>query len=438
MFEYLPIKNLWVKDNRQRHHISEAKLIDLCDSIESKGLIHAIVVNKEDNSLMVGERRTQAIQRLHQQGKSISYLGKPIPEGTIPAFFHEPGLSELELEEIELAENLDRENLTWQEESAAHARLHQLRLQQTEGKQTIKATAEELASRKSQEPTAHHADDLSTDLILSSHLDDEDVRRAKSKKEALKIIETKERRARNAILAEEIGSFAADERHMAIKGDAIEEMQKLYEQDHRFDVILTDPPYGVGAEGFNDDSASAQTFLAHNYDDSFSNWQQLMAKFSIASYVLAAPQAHAYVFCDIRNFFALEDMMKDAGWYVWPKPLIWYKGNNGTLPRPEHGPRYTYEAILYAIKGDKKTYKVLHDVLSISNTLKTRHAAEKPVELYTTLLGASAKPGDKILDPFMGSGPIFPSCNITATNAVGIELNAENFAIAQSRLGEKE
>jgi len=144
-------------------------------------------------------------------------------------------------------------------------------------------------------------------------------------------------------------------------------------------------------------------------------------------------EAHLYAFCDITRFPHLSTVFTLAGWEVWPKPLIWDKGN-GMLPRPEHGPRYSYEAILFASKGGKKVRKVANDIIRVSQDSDLMHGAQKPVALYTELLERSIVPGNKILDPFAGSGPILPAADTTRCTATAIELLPENYAMCVSRI----
>ena len=82
---------------------------------------------------------------------------------------------------------------------------------------------------------------------------------------------------------------------------------------------------------------------------------------------LTKKEAHLYMFTDINRFLYWKEAAEKLGWYVWNKPFIWFRGiNSGIAPRPNHGPRNTYEAIMYCIKGDKKS-KVTNavDVLNI-------------------------------------------------------------------------
>jgi len=416
------------REQRQRRHFDEMKLVELADSIVKHGLFHAIVLREKDNTLVAGDRRTQAVAIIYRRGESFEYNGLTVPSMTIPATHVSP-TDELQFREMELHENLQREDLSWQELASAHAELHELRQLQTAGTQTVKETASEL---KKAEARGSDITELSSDILLAQNFNDEDVVRAGNKREALKVLALKKQKEKNIRLAEEFDIEASnlEHRHTLIHGDAIQAMSEMT-PDH-FDVIITDPPYGVGADTFG-----SQTRINHEYDDSFESWRDLMVGLARESYRIAAVESHAYIFCDIRNFFALQTRMELHGWSVWPRPLIWDKGNTGTLPRPEHGPRLVYESILFASKGDKRTTKVGHDIIRVPAGNKPRHAAEKPVDLYIELLSRSIKPGDKILDPFAGSGPVFPAANRLSLTATGIELEEVNIGIASSRLEEK-
>jgi len=416
------------KDTRQRKFFDEMKIVELADSILAHGLLHAVVLRKDVDDLVAGDRRSRAVELIYRKGLTFSYNGVEVPPGFIPVTRVSPA-DELQFREMELHENIQREDLTWQEESEAHAELHRLRQLQTNGTQTLEQTARELKGERPFSGTDTTA--LSTDILIADNLGDEDIAKAKSKKEALKILQHKKQKEKNEQLAEKFNlNSQLDHRHQLTHGNAIVELHNMTPE--HFDVIITDPPYGVGAHTFGD-----QTLINHEYDDSFESWQKIMVPFAHESFRVAAAQSHAYVFCDIRNWPTLAEMFREAGWYVWSRPLIWDKGNVGTLPRPQHGPRLCYEAILYAIKGDKETTKVAHDVIRIPATAKPRHAAEKPVDLYVELLSRSVKPGDKIIDPFCGSGPVFPAANRLHLTATGIELEQANIGIASERLEEK-
>lgn len=94
--------------------------------------------------------------------------------------------------------------------------------------------------------------------------------------------------------------------------------------------------------------------------------------------------------------------------------------------------------ILYAIKGDRRVILTgQHDVITEPSVGSERHAAEKPVPLYTNLLSRSVRPGEFVLDPFAGSGTIFPAANKLSLIATGFNLDQNDYALAQTRLEEK-
>lgn len=62
------------------------------------------------------------------------------------------------------------------------------------------------------------------------------------------------------------------------------------------------------------------------------------------------------------------------------------------------------------------------DVLTHGADANMNHNAQKPVALLVDLLSRSVTPGQKILDPFCGSGSIFPAAKKLGLLAHGIEL----------------
>jgi len=65
------------------------------------------------------------------------------------------------------------------------------------------------------------------------------------------------------------------------------------------------------------------------------------------------------------------------------------------------------------------------------------HPTQKPVELMRWLVEKFTKPGDLVLDPYMGSGPIARACADLGRRYVGIEMVEDYCAIAVSRLSQQ-
>jgi len=92
--------------------------------------------------------------------------------------------------------------------------------------------------------------------------------------------------------------------------------------------------------------------------------------------------------------------------------------------------------VLYAIKGDKRITQLLPDVLLSQHDRSIERGAHKPVELYRDLLARSIEPGNAVIDPCAGSGPVFGAAAKLNCIATGIEIEAAAFGLCLSRLEE--
>lgn len=425
----LPIAAINVPSDRQRREFEPQAMQDLADSIIRIGLMQPIVVRYDElrnASLVAGERRLRALVDLGAIGASVRFNGASLKPGEVPTI--DIGeLSEERLFEAELEENIRRAALTWQEEASARAALHELRRRQSPG-HTVQQTAIEVFGKSD---GGYQDDKLRKQITVAAFLSDPDVARAKDAKEAYKILERKEQVKENVKLATLVGESYGAHSHTLLKGDCLEVMAGL--PDHSFDVICTDPPYGMGADSFGD-AAGKLTTITHGYDDSLASFEMLMIDCAMHWNRIAKPSAHLYICCDIDQFPWLRKLLSDSGWSVFRTPLINVKQNSGRVPLPEHGPRRTYETILYAFRGRKRVTGIYPDVITSSGDENLGHGAQKPVALIADLLKRSVKPGDRVLDPFAGTGTIFPAAHAHRCYATGIERDDNSYGIAAARL----
>lgn len=420
-------KDIVIPENRFRREFDERKLLELEESILRNGLMHPPSVERNQASdnwtLRGGERRYRVLSRLVERGAAFRVGGTLVAANLVPAI--EWGeLNALQRLEIEVEENVVRLDFTWQERTDAIAALHNLRKTQNPA-QSIQATATEILGRPS---TGGDQQPVADALVIAKYMHLPEVAKAKDAKSALKVIRKIADAGHRATLAK--NHLAVSTPHTLIKGECLHVLSQLPAAS--FDVILTDPPYGVDADGFGDMASTV-----HDYKDSLKNWEEIMQVFPSEAYRVAKERAHAYVFCDRRQFDRLEVLMVLANWTVFPHPLIWYKGN-GMLPFPDHGPRRTYECILYAWKGDRKVLSTRADVIDISGVKRILRGAQKPVALYADLLSRSANPGDTVLDCFGGTGPILVAANRMQLVATYVEREDDAFNIAQMRKDQKE
>jgi len=65
---------------------------------------------------------------------------------------------------------------------------------------------------------------------------------------------------------------------------------------------------------------------------------------------------------------------------------------------------------------------------------KRVHPTQKPVALMRSIIAYTTKPGDLILDPYMGSGPVARACLDLERRYIGVELSEDYCRIAVNRL----
>lgn len=178
-------------------------------------------------------------------------------------------------------------------------------------------------------------------------------------------------------------------------GDCLELMQEY--PDNHFDLILTDPPYGVNLEyGI--------------YKDTEKNWYELMNKF--------IPEAQRVA----KMVIFPSCQIKRLGWFYKNYPpdwlLIWYKGSPGTagfLGFNDYEPMVVYGKI----KGIS-----MHDHFYCKpQRFDNGHPCPKPVGWATWIIERATKEGDLICDPFLGSGTTIEACRLLNRNCIGFELS---------------
>jgi len=267
---------------------------------------------------------------------------------------------------------------------------------------------------------------------VARHADKPEVQKATSLKEAVKVIKKMEVANANAQLAATVGpSFTANELRLE-HADSMEWAKTA--TGGQFDVIITDPPYGMGADEFGDSGAGSPAVGAHSYDDSYENWCKIMDVFCPQSFRLAAADAHAYVFCDFDRFAELRTRMAAAGWKVFRTPMIWHNLDGFRTPWVEKGPQRKYECILFALKGEKRVNAVKGDVLAYKKDTATGHPAQKPVSLITDLLARSYSPSSHVWDGFVGSGAVPEACYEYKVRFTGQERDATHYGTALKRI----
>lgn len=426
---------------RQRKRIEASPLSDLEESIRQRGLIHPptyrIVPNTEPPvwQLIVGERRTTAMKKLHDKHINFFHNGELVPLNMIPILTLQDNLSRADLKQVEFDENKIREALPWQDEAEALAEIHRLRLEENPTQSRL-ATAQQLIDEKVVETnTSAHAlaQRIQRATAITENLSNPTIAKARNETEAYNLILKTEEEKINASIAKRRLATAGGIPPITItKGDCVAILPQL--DGNMADLILADPPFGIGADagGFRQ-----RTIHHHNYEDSPEQARRVAESILFQGFRVAKPMANLWMFTDIDMFYDLREMSKRAGWTPFRTPIIWRKSlSEGMAPWQGKGPRRTYELLIYATKGQKGLITSPTDIFDFSRVSRSErtHGAEKPVDLLEAIIECSTLPGDFVLDPCCGSGSSLVAASRTRRTGLGIELDEQHFNTAMNNV----
>jgi site-specific DNA-methyltransferase (adenine-specific) len=412
--------------DRQRKEFTPKDLQDLKRSIFSKGLLHAPVLSTA-STLLAGERRIRAMAELHEEGNTFTYNNEPVPSGQVP-YSLVADLSPADFLEAELEENIIRADLTWQEQTAARVRIHELRRQLNGPTHKQTATAQEVSKISGANVKTEGAR-LARALTIEKHKNEPHVFNAPNESAAYRAILDKNAAKFRAQLAALEGHESP---HQIIHGDAYEELPKL--PDRTFDAIICDPPYGIDADKMGKEAQ-------HHYQDDADYALKFCEMILTQGFRLCKPQAVLFMFCDFDHFVTLKEYAQRQAWTVWRTPLVWHKGNEGgNAPWGRGGFIRTYEVLLFATKGGQELRNPGgSDVITFSRITRgaKRHAAEKPAPLLSHLVSLACLPGGTLLDPCAGSGSIIRGANNHRVRVTAVEKDEAYFTEALSRSTEE-
>lgn len=189
------------------------------------------------------------------------------------------------------------------------------------------------------------------------------------------------------------------------RDDAVRFLRALPEG--RVDLLVTDPAYsgmnnrlklGRGRiVGTYADKGDGEGKWFAEFEDSEANYAALLAAMKHA---LNPETGHLYIMFDSFSLLSLGPIVRD---YFDVKNLItWDKVHFGM----GHYFRRRHEFIVFATAGNarKLSGRSFPDVWRIKRLHKTVYPTQKPVELFGTMVRASAEPGYLVCDPFVGSG----------------------------------
>ena len=310
----------------------------------------------------------------------------------------------LAMREIEVEENVQRQDFSPAEHVLAVKELHELKCKIQDQKTGIPWTMDDTAKILGKDRSS-----VSKDLDLAAMVTAfPSLEKCKTKKEL--------RSASEALMklldrAENISSYEctilASDRVTLSNKDLVEFMQTL--GDNSVDIVLCDPLYGIDISetaivaGGETGGENKQGFI---YSDTPEEALWMVQQIAEMSDGFCKDTSHMYMFCAPEYFNNVREILAKHNWQPHVRPIIWAKPGGGQSNMPERWPVSSYEMCIYARRENTKLLYARPDVLNYSRVqAKDKiHPTQKPVDMLQDLITRSVHPGAVLVDPCMGSG----------------------------------
>lgn len=375
----------------------------MAQSVATFGLLQPIILDN-DYELIAGFRRFTA----HQMNG----------ETEIEAVFR-GDLDELDAREIELEENLQRENLDWKSKNDSLAMLHELKTQRDPFWTQTKTAVAAGITRQA---------DISDALKLNNAMKlFPELAGAKDKKQAMKWLEMKVGSiARQVEVKDNPDAYGTVEQNIW-EGDSTSLIEIIDEES--FNAIITDPPFGVDY----DKRMAGTSGELSSYQDDAGSYLKILGM-APQMYRVLKPNGFVVFFFGMSWYQLVVDKFREAGFNVDPIPVIWDRSEGRCFTnRPDHLFTKAYDVALHCTKGDAKlAQQGKPNIIRVApvSTSERDLLVERPVDLYAELIRRLTIPGEVVADFFVGSGSCLAAAASLGRGYFGIELSAERRAVA--------
>lgn len=201
--------------------------------------------------------------------------------------------------------------------------------------------------------------------------------------------------------------------------DCLELMRAMVAAGLKVDWCITDPPYGIGEDGKKNHSRGFAT-ASRQYTPKEWDKQRIGEEYFDLIRLVSNNQI---IFGG--NYYT-DYLPPTANWVIWDKRCQDSMRND-----------FADGEMAWASKGGTRIFHYLYNGM-LQDDMKNKddrfHPTQKPTQLWFKLIDYYTKPGDIILDPFMGSFTTAVCAYKSGRKFIGAELDKEYYELGQKRL----
>ena len=195
--------------------------------------------------------------------------------------------------------------------------------------------------------------------------------------------------------------------HKIICGDCLEAMKEI--PDKSIDIVLTDPPYGIGADLSAHKAGGSHGWKQYGY----TNWDKKPKR----EYFVELLRVSKNQIIWGGNYFT-DYLYPSMGWLVWNKGQRNFSLADGEL---------AWTSFNKALR-----------IYDISRTAALKDSKEHPTQksllLFEKCILNNSQKNNFVLDSFLGSGTTMVAAERLGRNSIGIEISKEYCELSYKRL----
>ena len=206
-------------------------------------------------------------------------------------------------------------------------------------------------------------------------------------------------------------------------------------EENSVDVITTDPAYS----GMNQHLQLGEGRIVGEYAkagedgrwfEEFRDTEENYERFLTACKRVLNDQGHLYIMFDSYSLLSLGDLVRKH--FDVKNIIVWDKVNWGM----GHYYRRRHEFVLFATNGNTRKLRnqSFPDVWRFKRIYNAPYSTQKPVELFQTMIYASAETGYTVCDPFLGSGSAAIATIENNCHFIGCDIAKEAIKLAKERV----
>ena len=207
--------------------------------------------------------------------------------------------------------------------------------------------------------------------------------------------------------------------------DCIEGMRRL--EPESIDCIVADPPFGLSFTGMEGIYNRDYRYVKRGYREALGDYAEFSRKWISELPRIMKNVATAWIFSGWTNLFEILEALKDSELNL-VNHIIW-RYQFGVYTERKFVTSHYHLLFLSKSKSEYYFNKIQHyplDVWEINRTYRkgeVKNATKLPGELVRRCLDFTTKPGDVVLDPFMGNGTTALIAKANFRHYVGFEVN---------------